>query len=75
MRLRRAGYSGPLLEWTDVLAADPCAYCSGASSGVDHIEAIADGGANAAENLIGACFDCNRQKRTQPLLAFLAGRG
>jgi HNH endonuclease len=36
---------------------------------VDHVIPRANGGTNALENLITACFDCNRGKGTRPLQA------
>lgn len=76
MRRRRLGLgaSDALLAWTDVLVADPCSYCGGVATGIDHIAPISAGGENAAENFTGSCIDCNRQKRATPLLLFLAAR-
>lgn len=70
-RHRRLGRDPELCAWSDVLVADPCAYCGAASDGVDHIDPIARGGANDASNLAGACADCNRRKRDRPLLVFM----
>jgi hypothetical protein len=43
-----------------------CQYCGRTPPDVvlevDHIVAVADGGENAIDNLITACFDCNRGK-------------
>lgn len=43
-----------------------CQYCGAhppaAILEVDHIEAVANGGGNDADNLVTACFDCNRGK-------------
>jgi CRISPR/Cas system Type II protein with McrA/HNH and RuvC-like nuclease domain len=43
-----------------------CAYCGGKPPGsvleIDHIEPVSKGGENDIDNLITACFDCNRGK-------------
>lgn len=48
-----------------------CCYCGRTPPAVvlevDHIEPKSKGGSNAIENLITACFDCNRGKRDTPL--------
>lgn len=49
-----------------------CAYCGATPSEeavleVDHIRAVADGGTNEMDNLVTACFDCNRGKAATPL--------
>lgn len=59
----------------ETLAADPCAYC-GASNPTthDHVEPIKSGGEHSLDNLVRACWRCNREKNVQPLLLFLARR-
>lgn len=49
-----------------------CCYCGAHPSEtivleVDHIHPVADGGTNDIDNLVTACFDCNRGKRDVPL--------
>ena len=48
-----------------------CAYCGQSPPAVvleiDHIKPISKGGGNDVDNLITACFDCNRGKRDIPL--------
>lgn len=48
-----------------------CQYCGkhppDAVLECDHIIAVANGGTDAEENLITACFDCNRGKSAVPL--------
>lgn len=73
-RHRRLGYDAETCAWSDVLVADPCAYCGAASSGVDHIDPVARGGTNDVGNLTGACAACNRRKRATPLLLFMLAR-
>lgn len=45
-----------------------CTYCGATPSEtvileVDHIHPVAEGGSNDIDNLVAACFDCNRGKR------------
>lgn len=48
-----------------------CCYCGQCPPNVvlevDHIIAVANGGTNQIDNLITACFDCNRGKSAEPL--------
>lgn len=48
-----------------------CQYCGATPPGavleVDHIEAVASGGCDDEDNLITACFDCNRGKAANAL--------
>ncbi|MEO5360614.1 MAG: HNH endonuclease [Nitrospirota bacterium] len=48
-----------------------CAYCGktppSVTLEVDHIDPKSKGGSNDLNNLITACFDCNRGKRNVPL--------
>lgn len=60
-----------------------CTYClRGAESGVkltlDHVVPYYLGGANSADNLVTACFDCNSLRRDLPVEEFadlLSDRG
>lgn len=49
-----------------------CCYCGRGAPDVvlevDHVRPRAHGGTNARENLVAACFDCNRGKRTTVLV-------
>lgn len=63
-----------LRDYDGILRGDPCSYCCARTEHTDHIEAIADGGADAWENLTAACASCNSSKRTKPLLVFMALR-
>jgi 5-methylcytosine-specific restriction endonuclease McrA len=53
----------------DVLTRDKftCQYCGGRPPSVelevDHIVAVANGGASVMDNLVAACKECNRGKR------------
>lgn len=48
-----------------------CQYCGktppAVTLEVDHINPVAEGGGNDLDNLITACFDCNRGKGATPL--------
>jgi hypothetical protein len=48
-----------------------CMYCGAHPPQVilepDHIKPVADGGTNAMDNLVTACFDCNRGKAARSL--------
>lgn len=50
-----------------------CQYCGATPPSVvleiDHIEPVAHGGSDAIDNLIAACFDCNRGKSDIKLTA------
>jgi hypothetical protein len=64
------------LRWT-IFARDgfTCRYCGrqagedGVELAVDHVVSVADGGTNAADNLVTACRDCNGGKGARSLLA------
>lgn len=48
-----------------------CVYC-GVSSGeakieIDHIVPVSDGGSSRSNNLVAACYNCNRGKRNRPI--------
>lgn len=57
-----------------VLLRDPCAYCGGVATALDHIVARSRGGQDEWENLTAACAACNGAKRERSLLSFLALR-
>lgn len=56
-----------------------CQYCGAtppkAVLEVDHIEAVANGGSDDEDNLITACFDCNRGKAANALTVAPEGLG
>lgn len=71
MRLRRKG-GGPIeIEYAEALLRDPCSYCGGPATSIDHVEACDSGGSGTWENLTAACGSCNSRKRTTPLLLFM----
>jgi len=58
-------------EWADVLANDPCSYCYGTASGVDHIDPTSRDGTDTPDNWTASCHRCNGRKTSTPLLPFL----
>lgn len=60
--------------WREVLYRDPCVYCGGRATAIDHIVPRARGGEDAVGNLASACRSCNSQKHATPLLHFLLAR-
>lgn len=61
-------------DYAAFIANDPCVYCGGPSHGVDHIIPIAHGGTHTPDDLAPCCLDCNRRKKTLPMLHFLLAR-
>jgi hypothetical protein len=55
-----------------------CQYCGATPPSVvleiDHIHPVSKGGTNDSDNLITACFDCNRGKRDKLLTSKIEGR-
>ncbi len=78
-RLRRAlklkaeivGTRDELKVWSRVVLRDPCAYCGGVATSVDHIVPLSAGGEHGYTNLVGACEFCNKSKGPKGLLTFL----
>lgn len=60
-----------LLDWINILKADPCSYCGQLMQEIDHIESLSQGGSHSWDNLTSACRYCNRSKHTKSLLEFL----
>jgi 5-methylcytosine-specific restriction endonuclease McrA len=58
--------------WALVIQNDPCAYCGGRATGVDHIVPIDAGGWHVPDNLTACCMRCNSAKWNRPLWLFLA---
>lgn len=52
-----------------------CAYCDAPAEHLDHIQPLADGGADAAHNLLPACADCNLSKGSRTLGAWVTSWG
>lgn len=57
--------------WRAVLMADPCVYCGGRPTGMDHIHPQSAGGRNGWENRAPACARCDQAKGSTPLVLFL----
>ena len=60
-----------LADFLAVVAADPCAYCGGPATVIDHITAQRHGGEDHWSNYTAACVRCNSRKRTSSLLSYL----
>ncbi|MFD9004512.1 HNH endonuclease [Streptomyces sp. NPDC059582] len=65
---------GPAQEYTDIIKNDPCVYCGGPSSAIDHIVAVTRGGSGCPQNLAPICTSCNSSKQTKDVLNFLLYR-
>jgi 5-methylcytosine-specific restriction endonuclease McrA len=61
-------------EYAASFALDPCVYCGGPSTGIDHITPLSAGGTHTPDNLAPACRSCNLSKHGKPLLHFLLYR-
>ena len=73
VKIDRASGRLPAAEWADLLSSIferdnyTCAYCGdrGGRLECDHVVPLARGGSNDPENLVTACFPCNRDKGTK----------
>ena len=74
-RARLAGADVSELEATEgyirILRSDPCAYCGGPASDIDHIDAVSRGGGHVWHNMTSACRSCNATKRDASLVTAL----
>ena len=70
----RSSGNGPasLKDWRPVLMLDPCVYCGGRATGLDHVVAASRGGPDKWTNRAPACTACDTLKADMQLLAFLA---
>lgn len=66
--------AGSAKEYTDLVQADPCVYCGGPSSAIDHIVAVTRGGSGCPSNLAPICTSCNSSKQNKDVLQFLLYR-
>lgn len=53
------------------LKDDPCAYCGGQATTVDHVVPRSRGGSDTWDNLTGACNRCNASKGARTLIGHL----
>ena len=51
-----------------------CVYCGNKAEGIDHVVALANGGAHDLNNAVPACAKCNSSKGKKPLLQWLYAR-
>ena len=70
----RMGGNTALEEYIEILLKDPCSYCGGVSTTIDHITPLSKGGKHSINNITGACKSCNSAKNDKPLLIFLVQR-
>lgn len=59
------------VAYRDIIASDPCVYCAAASTAVDHVTPIVEGGSDRWENLAPVCKPCNSRKRSRSVLAVM----
>lgn len=57
--------------WVEQLLTEPCVYCGGPSTDIDHILAHCKGGPNELDNFAPACSRCNQRKHDRSLLDHL----
>jgi 5-methylcytosine-specific restriction endonuclease McrA len=50
---------------------DPCVYCGGKATTLDHIHPKSDGGSNGWSNMAPSCLTCNSKKKSRGLIEFL----
>lgn len=62
------------IDYRAVIVFDPCVYCGGQAAAVDHIQPVANGGADSWENMAPVCVSCNSSKQSKDLLQFLLYR-
>ena len=58
----------------DERGLERCHYCGDVPEHIDHVKAIADGGAHAVANLVPACASCNSSKNAADVFDWLARR-
>jgi 5-methylcytosine-specific restriction endonuclease McrA len=56
------------------LYASTCAYCDGPSEEADHFHPLSRGGLHCRDNLVPACFPCNRSKYNHEPHKWMASR-
>lgn len=59
---------------TAVLMFDPCSFCGGQTTEIEHIHPRKRGGSDDWWNLTASCRSCNASKRTASLLEYLLRR-
>lgn len=62
-------------QYRQIILADPCVYCGGASEAVDHIHPVAQGGSSRWDNYAPICRPCNSSKSDRTLLTALLAIG
>lgn len=74
-RLSRAGIEPESTEavFLRAVACDPCAYCGGPATDLDHIDPRKSGN-DGWDNRAAACGTCNKRKQRLSLLGFMLRR-
>lgn len=72
-RRRGAPLDALAVEYHSILRGDPCSYCGGPATEMDHIVPVFLNGDGAWNNFTPACRSCNARKHDKPLLLFLSG--
>jgi 5-methylcytosine-specific restriction endonuclease McrA len=65
------GSNPEVLEYSRILMRDPCWYCGGITTTVDHIVSISKGGTNDCTNLAACCDNCSSSKGEKSLLVWM----
>lgn len=69
---RRGSHFTPeAIEYVEIIRRDPCVYCGGKCTAIDHIEPVILGGGSEWTNLEPICGSCNSRKGKKRLLNFL----
>lgn len=74
MQRRGVPFTAEAVDYMSVILNDPCAYCGGPTTTVDHIVPVSRGGDGEWDNIAPACKSCNSEKHARPLLSFLLRR-
>lgn len=67
-RLENLPISDESVDYAEIILRDPCAYCGGEATTLDHIVPLSDGGTHDWDNLTPACKPCNSRKNDGPIL-------
>ncbi|MEU9703098.1 HNH endonuclease signature motif containing protein [Streptomyces sp. NPDC047981] len=62
------------IKYARMIGNDPCVYCGGRSTAIDHVKPVTRGGVGNWENLAPVCTSCNSSKSNKDVLQFLMYR-
>lgn len=60
------------MKYIERLLRQPCAYCGGSATEIDHVIPIVRGGTHSIGNIVSACQTCNQHKSTRLLIEWKA---